>query len=268
MGSHEWADDTAKAALGPTPGRLRVLVGRSAAIVLILGALTWITVSLLFNPAPRGPQGAQTFPLEVLDSTATPEPRLNAAGSDPVAVSSGPRAEKPRDPAGGDAPAAIPGGTAQSGGGTAMIHMIGAVKRPGVYSLPLGSRVFDGVEKAGGLAKDASAEGINLAAEIRDGEQIRIPHRGEAPMAAPPQAASSGGLDTGNGPGSAGGSLNVNSASQDQLEQLPGIGPTLAGRIVEFRATNGPIKNISELDAVSGIGPALLGSLRDLVVFE
>lgn len=267
MGSHEWADDTAKATLGPTPGRLRVLVGRSAAIVLILGALTWITVSLLFNPPPRSPEGAETFPLEILDSTASPESPVNPSANDPLVSPSGIRPEKPRGAAGGDDPAALTGGTPQSAGATAVIHMIGAVKKPGVYYLPLGSRALDAVNKAGGLAKDASAEEINLAAEIRDGEQIRIPHRGEPPKAAP-LPPSDGAVDAGNGPGLAGGSINVNTASQDQLEQLPGIGPTLAGRIVEFRAANGPIKNLSELDAVSGIGPALLGNLRELVVFE
>ncbi|GAA5226821.1 helix-hairpin-helix domain-containing protein [Paeniglutamicibacter antarcticus] len=268
MGSHEWADSTPKAALGPTPGRLRVLVGRSAAIVLILGALTWVTVSLLFNPAPRSPESIERFPLEVSDSAATQQATENPAASESGAAPVLNPAVKPGEAPGKSAPVDLPGGTPQSRGATAVIHMIGAVKKPGVYSLPLGSRVLDAVNLAGGLAKDASAEAINLAAEIRDGEQIRIPHRGETNKGTPSEATPDTAVDASNGPGAPGGALNVNTATQDQLEQLPGIGPTLAGRIIEFRAANGPITNLSELDAVSGIGPALLGNLRERVVFE
>lgn len=268
MGSHDWAGNAPKDRLGPAPGRLRVLVGRSAAIVLILGALTWICVSLLFNPPPRGPDPSETFPLEVLESSPAAGNALNPETSElGTARSAGPSGEPDKAT---DRPGATPspGIGAESGGATAVIHLIGAVKSPGVYWLPVGSRVLDAVNKAGGLANDASAEAINLAAEIRDGEQIRIPRRGEPAQAKladrPPDP--EGGV--GSGQVAPSGGLNVNMASQDQLEQLPGIGPTLAGRIIEFRTANGPLANISELDAVSGIGPALLGNLRELVVFE
>jgi competence protein ComEA len=124
------------------------------------------------------------------------------------------------------------------------------------------------VDLAGGLAKDAAPEAINLAAQIADGEQIRIPRRGETGQVPAPSAAVPSVPDGTGGTGPPPGKLNVNTADQAQLEELPGIGPSLAGRILEFRQANGPFKNLGELDAVSGIGPAMLGNLREHVVFE
>lgn len=260
MGSHEWVDHAARSNLAPVPGRLRVLIGRSAAIVLILGALTWISASLLFNPPLRAPSGTESIPLE---------------------ASLVPQARPVRDPGTQNGPAESPG-TRESeenlpeeapeapsvAGATAVVHLVGAVRKPGVYSLPLGSRVLDAVKLAGGLAKDAAPDAINLAAQIRDGEQIRIPRRDESarlPAVGTPLPVTS---DGSGGVGAQPGKINVNTAEQAQLEELPGIGPSLAGRILEFRQANGPFKSFGELDAVSGIGPALLGNLRERVVFD
>ena len=255
MGSHEWVDHAATSNLGPVPGRLRVLIGRSAAIVLILGALTWISVSLLFNPPPRAPSAAESIPVEVAETAQTGAAVDQGADGTPPVPRGTPETEENPPETGTSGP---PGN-----GASAVVHLVGAVKKPGVYSLPLGSRVLDAVDLAGGLAKDAAPEAINLAAQIRDGEQIRIPRRGETPMASTP-----GTSDGTSGLGAQTGKTNVNTADQGQLEELPGIGPSLAGRILEFRQANGPFKNLSELDAVSGIGPALLGNLRERVVFE
>ena len=260
MGSHEWADHAARTNLGPAPGHLRVLIGRSAAIVLILGALTWISVSLLFNPPPRAPGDTETIPLQVAQS-----PQVQATGEPPAEHPPPEKTLGEQVPPVSASPGEGDGSAPPAAGATAVIHMIGAVKDPGVYALPLGSRVLDAVNRAGGLAKDAAPEAINLAAQIRDGEQIRIPRRGEAPPGPLPDPGPSGGTGP---PGAAPGKLNVNTADQAALEELPGIGPALAGRILSFRQANGPFKNLGELDAVSGIGPAMLGNLRDLVVFE
>jgi competence protein ComEA len=260
MGSHEWVDHAARSNLAPVPGRLRVLIGRSAAIVLILGALTWISVSLLFNPPPRAPDAAESIPLVVAESPqASPgaDPGAEDAPQAPLRIQGS--EEDPQEPA-----AAGP----SVAGATAVVHLVGAVRKPGVYSLPLGSRVLDAVDLAGGLAKDAAPEAINLAAQIRDGEQIRIPRRGETGQPPAAGAPAPGTSDGSSGTGSQPGKLNVNTADQAELEELPGIGPSLAGRILEFRQANGPFKNLSELDAVSGIGPALMGNLRERVVFE
>ncbi|MBV1778449.1 ComEA family DNA-binding protein [Paeniglutamicibacter sp. ABSL32-1] len=260
MGSHEWVDHATRSNLAPVPGRLRVLIGRSAAIVLILGALTWISVSLLFNPPPRAPGAAESIPLETAPiSQANPVPAPDRADAPPVTQGIQWPEEDPQEPGATAPPVA---------GATAVVHLVGAVKKPGVYSLPLGSRVLDAVDLAGGLAKDAAPEAINLAAQIRDGEQIRIPRRGETgqpPAAGVPAPGTSDGTS---GTGTQPGKINVNTADQGQLEELPGIGPSLAGRILEFRLANGPFKNLGELDAVSGIGPALLGNLRERVVFD
>ncbi|ASN39289.1 competence protein ComEA [Arthrobacter sp. 7749] len=239
MGSHEWVEYEQQTSLGPVPGRWRVLVGRSAAIVLILGALSWIAVSLVFNPLPRAPDEAQSIPIA---AAGTPEQTGSFASGSP--------------------PSAQESAAPSTGGATVVIHLIGAVKKPGVYSLPLGSRVLDAVKRAGGLAADAAPEAINLAAELGDGQQIRIPHTGDS-AAAPPAGASQSAVES-----APGGKLNINIANQSQLEELPGIGPALAVRILDFRTANGPFKSLAELDAVSGIGPALLGNLRDAVVFE
>lgn len=260
MGSHEWVDHAERSNLAPVPGRLRVLIGRSAAIVLILGALTWISVSLLFNPPPRAPSGAESIPLEVAESGHA-DPAAEPGAQDPP--------PEPRETPETEQGPPKPGTTGPPGSGaSAVVHLVGAVKKPGVYSLPLGSRVLDAVDLAGGLAKDAAPEAINLAAQIRDGEQIRIPRRGETGQVPVPGVLDSGRSEGAGGPGAPPGKINVNTAEQAQLEELPGIGPSLAGRILEFRQANGPFKNLSELDAVSGIGPALMGNLREHVVFE
>ena len=143
------------------------------------------------------------------------------------------------------------------------MHVIGAVKKPGVYELPLGSRVLDAVDRAGGMKKNAAPEAVNLAAEVTDGQQLRIPLRGErsAPAAQTPDAANPKA-------GASGGMLDINAATGAELEALPGIGPALAQRIIEFRESNGAFKNLAELDAVSGIGPALLAGLREKVEFK
>lgn len=260
MGSHEWVDHAASSVPGPVPGRLRVLIGRSAAIVLILGALAWISVSLLFNPPPRAPDGAKSIPLEAVLPPPTASLPGPAAEDRPFPTPGIPATESNPQEHGAPGPPVA--------GATAVVHLVGAVRKPGVYALPLGSRVLDAVELAGGLAKGAAPEAINLAAQIRDGEQIRIPHRGETWQSPAPVAGATGPVDGAGGPGSGTGKLNVNSADQAQLEELPGIGPALAGRILEFRQANGPFKNLGELDAVSGIGPAMLGNLREAVVFE
>ncbi|WP_411733771.1 helix-hairpin-helix domain-containing protein [Paeniglutamicibacter sp.] len=217
-------------------------------------------MSLLFNPPPRAPNSAESIPLEVAE-TAQTGPAVDPGAQD-----------APLEPRGTPEPEENPpepGVVGPSGNGaSAVVHLVGAVNKPGVYSLPLGSRVLDAVDLAGGLAKDAAPEAINLAAQIRDGEQIRIPRRGETGQVPAPGVQASGGSDGAGGPGAPPGKINVNTAEQAQLEELPGIGPSLAGRILEFRQANGPFKNLGELDAVSGIGPALMGNLREHVVFE
>ncbi|MCL1897910.1 MAG: ComEA family DNA-binding protein [Micrococcales bacterium] len=140
-----------------------------------------------------------------------------------------------------------------------MVYVVGAVHQPGVVQLPVGSRVIDALEKAGGAMNGADLAVLNLAAVVVDGERIFVPLPGQTP----PVAIGFEGGSTGNQPGL----VNVNQASAEQLTDLPGIGPVLAGRIVDYREAHGPFGDIADLSLVSGIGPKLTASLEDLVAF-
>ncbi len=126
-----------------------------------------------------------------------------------------------------------------------VVHVAGAVADPGVYRLPLGSRVADAVERAGGLARGAAEDGINLAARLSDGQQVVVPGRGAA-------AAGGGGR----------GADLARRATVEQLDEIEGIGPVTAQKIVEFRDQNGGLSSIDQLDEISGIGPSTMEALR------
>jgi competence protein ComEA len=135
------------------------------------------------------------------------------------------------------------------------VHVVGAVRRPGLYRLVDGSRVADAVRRAGGATGKAELALINLAAPLADGAQIVVPSR----VAAAPSGA---------GPSSAvpsGGKLSLGRATEEELDALPGIGPMTAEKIVQYRQEHGAIASVDELDAVPGIGPARLEQLRELV---
>jgi competence protein ComEA len=139
-----------------------------------------------------------------------------------------------------------------------LVHVVGQVLRPGLYSLPDGSRVNDALEKAGGPSPKAALELVNLAAPVADGQQIIVPSKREAAQAAAGGAASALG-------GPLGGKIHLNSATLEQLDELPGIGPVTAQKILDYREAHGAFGSVDELDAVPGIGPATLADLRDLV---
>lgn len=132
------------------------------------------------------------------------------------------------------------------------VHVSGAVNAPGLYVLHADARVVDAVAAAGGLAEDAEAAGVNLARPVTDGEQVIVPRVGEAPAAGPAGV-------------TADGRVNLNSADEGALDTLPGVGPAIAGRIIEWREANGRFASVDDLLSVSGIGPKMLESLRDLV---
>ena len=132
-----------------------------------------------------------------------------------------------------------------------VVHVAGAVRRPGVYRLPEGSRVTDAIERAGGTTPGAARDAINLAAPLADGQQVQIPATSQG-------AAGPGG--TGSGPGD--GPISLGSATVEQLDTIEGIGPVTAAAIVEFRDERGGVASIDELDEISGIGPATMEALR------
>jgi competence protein ComEA len=138
---------------------------------------------------------------------------------------------------------------------TLIVDVAGAVRQPGVYEFAEGDRVIDAIERAGGSMPKADLSLLNLAAPLADGTQILVPKAG------PPGAEVPGGTM----PGSTSGLIDINSASETELETLPGIGEVLAATIVEYRTQNGPFASVEDLMDVSGIGPATLDEIRDQV---
>jgi competence protein ComEA len=147
--------------------------------------------------------------------------------------------------------------------GPLVVQVAGAVARPGVYQLHGGARVTDLIDAAGGPAADADLEAMALAAHLVDGQRVQVPHRGEVL----PAEATGGVTPAAVGPlGSSPPSpLDLNSATADELDTLPGVGPATAQAIVGYRSKHGPFRSVDDLTEVQGIGPAKLEALRDLV---
>jgi len=149
----------------------------------------------------------------------------------------------------GEASGGSGGFSLDSAGGDVVVHVAGAVARPGVYRLPTGARVTDAVARAGGPSGAALLEAINLAARLADGQQVVVPKAG--PGGTPLAAA--GGED---------GPISLGTATAEQLETIDGIGPVTAQKILEYRDGQGGLASVDQLDKVSGIGPATMESLR------
>ena len=138
-----------------------------------------------------------------------------------------------------------------------IMHITGAVPRPGVYALPEGSRVQDAIVAAGGFLAEAEKTEINLAALLIDGEKLDIPYlEGGSPVLPTPDATVVAATTE---------LIDINTASQSELETLPGIGPTTAQKIIEYRQQNGAFVSTEELINVSGIGPGLYERVKDLI---
>lgn len=140
------------------------------------------------------------------------------------------------------------------------VHAAGAVRQPGLHRVPTGSRVADLIEIAGGVDDSIDIDRINLAAPVADGERVYLPRRGES-VPVPAQSAPAPG-----GPGQSTGPLDLNTATQQQLEALPGIGPSTAAAILSARSVSGRFTSVEDLLDVRGIGMARLEQLRGLVV--
>ncbi len=143
-----------------------------------------------------------------------------------------------------------------------VVDIGGAVQHPGVYTLPQGSRVQDALESAGGLLPEADTRSLNLAAPLEDGSRIWVQALPPTPAAASQSSPAERSISI--SPVAAP-LVDINTASQAELESLPGIGPSLAGRIIAYRQENGPFENIEEIQKVSGIGPATFERLRGLI---
>lgn len=142
------------------------------------------------------------------------------------------------------------------------VDVAGAVARPGVYSFPPGSRVQDAIQAAGGLLPDADPDLLNLAAPLKDGQIVRVPHKSTASPGIP--EAIPGGVSA----ATPGGPVNINTASLQELDTLPGIGPVLSQRILDYRAANGPFGKVEDLQQVEGLGEVIFEKIKDLVTVE
>jgi competence protein ComEA len=150
-----------------------------------------------------------------------------------------------------------------------VVHVAGAVSAPGVVRLSAASRVVDAVTAAGGLRADADPDRVNLAAPLVDGQRVVVPVIGQPPPAEIPPSSPVGAVGGSTGAagaaGAAAGPVDLNTATAEQLDTLPGVGPATAGAIIDHRGSSGPFDSVEDLLDVRGIGEAKLEALRDLV---
>lgn len=220
-------DLLARAGLERLPPRARV--GVACAVALVLAVAVW-----RFWPAAPAPEVSFD---EVAEAGAA---ETEADGS-----------EEPTEP--------VPA--------SAVVHVAGAVLRPGVYSLPVGARVSDAVASAGGALGSAAADAVNLARIVADGERIYIPTQEETDgfAAAVGAAEPWSGEPAAPGTASAGGTIDVNRATAAELEELPGVGPATAQKIIDDREANGPFAKPEDLMRVPGIGAKKFEAMREQV---
>lgn len=161
-------------------------------------------------------------------------------------------------------------GSADGPAGRVVVHVAGAVANPGVVRLPAGSRVHQAIAAAGGAAPGADPDRLNLALVLADGQKIQVPREGEVlHLEGPAGADTDTGVAGKDGSRSAGGAdgpkVNLNTATLEELDALPKVGPVLAQRILDWRKDHGSFKSVEDLDAVDGVGPKMLEALLPLV---
>lgn len=273
-------DDWAEWEQADQPGTTRsTRWGLSPRVLLLVAVLALVAVVwgvTQFSAAPRAEQ--------IASPSATAE-SVQAVGAQqsPGTQSTAQSGAHPSESAQGGA----------SGEATVRVHVAGAVNNPGVYTLPAQGRTVDAIAAASGAAADADLDRVNLAGTLSDGGQIYVPHRGET--AAPAQIQPNGGTanagqgNAANGAAQNGASqggtqpqpartltasgsaqkgstpVNINTATAEELQSLPRIGPAMAQRIIAWREAHGGFRSVNELDAVPGIGPSMLENLRPLV---
>lgn len=244
----------------PTARRRWALTPRAAVaagVVLLVVAGLAVGRSALARSAPEPvpvPVATVELPEEVPEVSVDPGPPEASAGPGGAAAAG--------EGGAGEGVAADPAG-AGAAAGVVVVHVAGEVGRPGVVEVPSGSRLEDAIEAAGGATGEADLAAVNLARPVVDGEQVYVPST--ADERAP---ASWGGGTTGAGgsDGAGSGLVDLNAADVGALDALPGIGPVLAQRILDWRTEHGRFTSVDELGEVAGIGPTVLERLRPLVV--
>lgn len=224
----------------PEPVRPRIEIPHARALVAVAVAagvlLTWWL--LAGRPQTSGPVAPLAF-----SSTAPPSAETSAPGT-PVA----------------------PGSAQAAAGPDLIVDVVGKVRQPGIVTVPKGSRVYQAIEAAGGLKGRVDTTALNLARELTDGEQILVGLDPVEVSAAPGAASAPGAAAPGVGAPAQGIKVNLNTATAEQLDTLPGVGPVTAQAILGWRQTNGRFGAVDDLLDVKGIGEATLAELRDLVV--
>ena len=272
-------DDWAEWEQADQPGTTRsARWGLSPRVLLLVAVLALVAVVwgvTQFSAAPRAEQVA----------SPSTSPSASAESVQAVGAQQSPGAQSTAQP-GANPSESAQGGA--SGEATVRVHVAGAVNNPGVYTLPAQGRAVDAIAAASGAAADADLDRVNLAGALSDGVQIYVPHRGET--AAPAQIQPNGGTaNAGQGNAANGASqggtqpqpartltpagsaqkgstpVNINTATAEELQTLPRIGPAMAQRIIAWREAHGGFRSVDELDAVPGIGPSMLENLRPLV---
>ena len=277
-------DDWAEWEQADQPGTTRsTRWGLSPRVLLLVAVLALVAVVwgvTQFSAAPRAEQvaspGASAESVQAVGAQQSPGAQ---PGTQSAAQSTAQLGAHPSESAQGGA----------SGEATVRVHVAGAVNNPGVYTLPAQGRAVDAIAAASGAAADADLDRVNLAGALSDGVQIYVPHRGET--AAPAQIQPNGGTaNAGQGNAANGASqggaqpqpartltpagsaqkgstpVNINTATAEELQTLPRIGPAMAQRIIAWREAHGGFRSVDELDAVPGIGPSMLENLRPLVM--
>jgi competence protein ComEA len=229
---HEWRSD----------GRIGMAV---LVVVALVAGLTFYKVGGGTGDAGASPAPASAVRLRRRAPTTTVTTATTATTATTV-------------PTAPDAAATSP--TTRAGGPRVVVHVAGAVTTPGVVELARGARVIDAIEAAGGGLPNADLDRLNLAAKVVDGERVLVQHVGDPPAPAEPAATVDG--TSGAAPV---GPLNLNTATQAQLELLPGIGPALAQAILAERAKKGGFRSVNELREVHGIGERRFADLAPLV---
>jgi competence protein ComEA len=229
-------------------GRQRVAVTLLALAALLAAGVVWARATP-HEPGPSGGQGAGASPPQTL-------PRVAPAGSG-VAGSGGSTGVGAGGSTGGSEVTEAGGSGAVGADGWVAVHVAGRVRRPGLVRLPAGSRVHDAIRAAGGATSGADLDAVNLARKLTDAEQVLVPGPGDPPPPPPPGAAPGSGA-TPSAP------LDLNTATLEQLDTLPGVGEVTAGRIIAYRTAH-PFTAVDELLEVPGIGQRRFDQLKDLV---
>jgi competence protein ComEA len=256
--------ESAEGDLGPV-GSPWDWLRRRAAIALVVLVLSAAVAGVTFFRRP--PPIEDRLPVAGEPGSVPSTSAAGAADPAPGAEGGAEEGDAGNDGAANDGAAG--GGDGAAGGPTqVVVHVAGAVTSPGVVRLSTGSRVVDAVSAAGGLRADADPDRVNLAAPLTDGQRVVVPDLGQpAPVDVGGGAgtAATPGADGAAGGGSVPGPVDLNSATAEQLDTLPGVGPSTAAAIIEHRDSAGPFRSVDALLDVRGIGEAKLEALRDLV---